>query len=245
MGPERIPKDVAAAIDECWPDGVIEEFDTDESFFYDIHAKLERDLRKIPGAALLWQTEAEHAPDYWDDDDDDELPPPGPDFQSYHVFFLAPQGQEFEFETEIEIPEEPDPLDPDGKLEIVTCPGRGWYGCCVAVSLATPFASVQFDEYAQYEDGGNSTPDPGNTFSAESGKPVDLARLHRESIGDSAFAKLENLRARIVKVLAKHGVAAVDQAILDLPAPDLKLDGDVFLEAKQLTVRDVFFFRGV
>src|ERR1022692_1130889 len=56
MDANRIPEDVAAAIEECWPDGVVEEFDTDESYFCDIHAKLERDLRKIPGASLLWQT---------------------------------------------------------------------------------------------------------------------------------------------------------------------------------------------
>jgi hypothetical protein len=69
----RIPEDVAAAIHECWPDGAIQEFDADESYFPDIHAKLERDLKKIPGAALLWQTEAEDDSIYWDDDDE---PPP-------------------------------------------------------------------------------------------------------------------------------------------------------------------------
>src|ERR1022692_2131618 len=72
MDANRIPEDVAAAIEECWPDGVIEEFDTDESYFHDIHAKLERDLRKIPGASLLWQTEAEDNSAHWDDDEDGE-----------------------------------------------------------------------------------------------------------------------------------------------------------------------------
>ena len=70
----------------------IEEFDTDESYFHDIHAKLERDLGKIPGASLLWQTEAKDNSAHWDedeDDEDDEPPPFRPDFQSYHVFFLA------------------------------------------------------------------------------------------------------------------------------------------------------------
>ena len=64
MRANRIPDHVAAAIQDCW-DGVIEEFDTDESYFHDIHAKLERDLRKIPGASLLWQTEAEDDRAYW------------------------------------------------------------------------------------------------------------------------------------------------------------------------------------
>jgi len=67
----------------------------------------------------------------------------------------------------------------------------------------------------------------------------------RKAIGKSAFQKLENLRAEIVKVLAKHGVAVLDPAVLDLPAPDLKSDSEVFLEGKKLTVGDAFFFRGV
>ncbi|HUD98217.1 MAG TPA: hypothetical protein VMR62_01490 [Bryobacteraceae bacterium] len=72
MSANRIPEDVAAAIQECWPDGVIEEFDTDESYFHDIRARLERDLGKIPGASLRWQTEEKHESDTWHDDDDDD-----------------------------------------------------------------------------------------------------------------------------------------------------------------------------
>jgi len=146
MHAKQIPDNVAAAMEECWPDGVIEEFDTDESYFHDIQAKLERDLRKIPGASLLWQTEPEDDSADWDDDDDDDEPPPSsPDFQSYHVFFLAPQGSEFEFETETEDLEEPDDFeDPDAELATVTYQGKGRRGCSVAVSLATPFATVDF-----------------------------------------------------------------------------------------------------
>jgi len=241
---QQIPEGIAAGIAECWPDGVIEEFDTDESYFHDIHAKLERDLRKIPGASLLWQTEAEDDSANWDDDDDDEPPPFSPEFQSYHVFFLAPQGSEFEFETETESPEEP--VDPDSELVAVTYPGKGWYGCSLVVSLATPFAAVEFADYAEFEDGSNSTPDPGNfAHSVATGEPVDVTASFRKAVGDGAFRKLENLSARIVKALAKHGVVVLDQAILDLPVPDLKSDSEVLLEGKQLTVEDAFFFRGV
>ena len=242
MGAQRIPPDVAAAIEECWPDGVIEEVDTDESYFHGIHARLERDLRKIPGASLLWQTEPEDHRAYWNDDD--EPPPFPPDFQSYRVFFLAPPGTEFE--TETESLEEPDPLDPGGELETVTYPGRGRYGCSVAISLAAPFAAVSFDDYAQFEDGSNFAPDRCNVaYSDETGQPVDTDAATREALGESAFAKLENLRARIVKVLAKYGVTVLEKAILNLPAPHLKSDREVFLEGKKLTVGDAFFFRGV
>jgi hypothetical protein len=246
MDANRIPEDLAAAIAECWPDGVIEEFDTDESYFHDIRAKLERDLRKIPGASLLWQTPAEDDDASWDDD---EPPPFGPEFQSYHVFFLAPQGGEFEFETETESLEEPedpeDPEDPDSEMETVTYPGTEWYGCSVAVSLASPFASVFFSEHARFEDGSIRTPDPGDfAYSDETGERVDLAASYRKVLGESAFAKLENLRARIAKILAKHGVGVLDEAVLDLPAPGLRSDSEVFM-SEPITVRDAFFFRGV
>jgi len=248
MNARRIPDDVAAAIQECWP-GVVEEFDTDESYFHDIHAKLERDLQKIPGASLLWQTEPEDDGANWDDDDDGEPHPLSPEFQSYHVFFLSPQGREFEFETETESMEEPedpeDIEDPDGEIETVRYPGTGWYGCSVVVSLATPLASVVFSDYARFEDGSTSTPDPGNrAYYSETGERVDLAAPYRKALGESAFAKLENLRARIAKVLARRGVGVLDQAVLDLPAPDLRSDSEVFM-SEPLTVRDAFFFRGV
>jgi len=225
---------------------VIEEFDTDESYFYDIQAELARDLRRIPGSSLLWQTEPADVSAHWDDDDD-EPPPFGPEFQSFHVFFLAPQGSEFEFQTETEDLEEPDDFeDPDAELATVTYQGKGWYGCSVVISLATPFAAVDLSDYAEFENGSNWTPHPGSVaYSDETGEPVDRAASLRKAVGESAFAKLENLRARIVKVLAKHGVVVLDQGILDLPAGNLKSDSEVFLEGKKLTVGDAFFFRGI
>ena len=247
MKANGIPEDVAAAIVECWPEGVIEEFDTDESYFYDIHAALELDLRRIPRASLLWQTEANDDRAYRDHDYDAEPPSSDPDFQSYHVFFLSPQGSEFEFETETDGTEEPGPLgDPDGESPTATFAGRGRHGCSVTVSLATPFAAVRFANYAQFEDGSNSTPDPGNVaYHNDTGEPVDLAASYRKDLGEPAFAKLQNLRSGIVKVLARHGVLVLDQAVLALPAPDLRSDGDVFLEGKELSVGDAFFFRGL
>jgi hypothetical protein len=64
----QIPKPVATAIKKCWPDGVVAEFETDESYFQEIHPRLERDLRNIRGAALLWQTEEPENGASWDED---------------------------------------------------------------------------------------------------------------------------------------------------------------------------------
>jgi hypothetical protein len=96
MGASQIPPDVAAAIKRCWPNGVLDEFETSESYFHEIHPALERALRNIRGASLLWQTEQESGA-RWDAGEDDE-PQRCDEWQSYHVFFLAPHGKEFHFE---------------------------------------------------------------------------------------------------------------------------------------------------
>jgi hypothetical protein len=245
----RIPDEVKAAIEGSWPDGLVEEFDTDESGFHDIHAALERDLQMIPGASLLWQTPPKDESIYRDLDDGDYEPPFEQDFQSYHVFFLSPPGGEFEFQTETEGEEAredlEDPVDPLDATVTVTYPGKGQYGCTAMVSLAAPFAAVGFCEYAQFDDGSDSIPDPANfVHFTETGEPVDDATHYREVLGEDTFRDLENLRERIAAVLAKHGLAVLDQPILDLPLPELRSDGDLFLDGT-LSVKDAFFFRGV
>ena len=71
----QIPKPVATAIKKCWPDGVVAEFGTDESYFHEIHPRLERDPRNIRGAALLWQTEEPKNGASWDEDGREDEPP--------------------------------------------------------------------------------------------------------------------------------------------------------------------------
>jgi hypothetical protein len=110
IGASQIPRAVAAAIKTCWPNGVVEEFATDESYFHDTRPTLERDLRNIRGASLLWETEEDDSSGW--DEDADGLPRASEDWQSYCVFFLAPDGKAFHFEyetDEMEEPEEPIP----------------------------------------------------------------------------------------------------------------------------------------
>jgi len=40
MGASRVPKNVAAALRKCCPDGVVEAFLTDESYFHEIRDAL-------------------------------------------------------------------------------------------------------------------------------------------------------------------------------------------------------------
>ncbi len=244
MGASRVPKNVAAALRKCCPDGVVEAFLTDESYFHEIRDALERDLSKIRGATLHWQTpEPETVPD-WDDDWDHDPLPPDDDWQSYHAFFLAPDGKEFRFEDETEGLEEPeDPEDPESEEWITaTFPGQGWIGCVVGIYLAAPFAVIDLCRYAQYEDGSTWTPQLES--SDQTGERVDPDRQYRETLGAKAFQKLEKLRSQIAEVLSKHGIELLESSVLDLPAPKLKAGEEVYLEGP-LRIRDAFFFRGL
>jgi hypothetical protein len=157
MGTSRIPEDVHAAIKQCWPDGVVHELATDESYFHEIHPRLERDLRKIRGASLRWQSEDEEGGGAgWDEDENDELPPIDA-WQSYYVFFLAPHGKEFHFACETTSVDEGD-AEEETSTE-TTYPGEGWIGCAAGVCLAAPYAVINACSYSRYEDGTTSTPD--------------------------------------------------------------------------------------
>jgi len=243
MGTSQIPTDVDAAIKQCWPDGVVEAFATDESYFHEIHQRLEWDLRHVRGASLLWQTEGEEVGARWEEGESDE-PTPNDEWQSYHVFFLAPDGGEFHFEDETAGVEEPE--DPEGKAGAeITYPGEGWIGCAAGISLAAPYADINLGSYSCYEDGTMSTPDVESfIYSGETHERVDTDQYHREILSQEAFQQLEALRRQIASILAKHRIQVLDKPVLDLRVPGLKAGTDVFLE-EPLRVRDIFFFRGV
>src|SRR5205807_449849 len=192
-----------------WPDGVVEEFATDESYFYEIHEQLEQDLREIGGARLLWQTKDNDSGSAWDDDSEHDPPPPSADWLSYHLFFLAPEDAEFQFEDEIEGLEEPDDPHAEDWME-KTFPGEGWFGCAVGISLVARFAAINLSQYSHYEDGSASTPDIESfIYSDATGERVDTDEYHREALGQKAFQKLEKLRGEIAAVLAKRRIRAL------------------------------------
>jgi hypothetical protein len=240
MSGHQIPDEVATAIKKCWPNGVLEQFDTDESYFHDVSSGLERDLRKIRGASLLWQTEDESSVSgSWDDE---ELPS-SEEFQSYHVYFLAPDGSEFQFEDETEALDEPE--DSEQENGDATYPGEGWIGCAAGICLAARYAVINLTSFSRYENGTRSTPDVESfIYSDTTGERVDTEQYYRETLSQEAFEKLAALRRAIASALAKHRIKVLDTAILGLPVPKLKASPDVFLE-EPLRVRDAFFFRGV
>ena len=233
----EIPEDLAAAIKRCWPRGVVEEFPTDESYFHEIRRQIERDLGRISGALLVWQTEEEGAGG--NDDDADEPLLSCSEWQSYHVFFLSPEGDEFRFEDETSA------HDPEDGTQI-TYPGEGRFGLALTISLAAPFAAIDASSHSWFEDGSIVFPDP--TFrlfwDEETGEAVSPNEYYRDLFGQEMFQKLEILRQAVVSIMASHRISVLDEAVLDLTVKGLKANQEVFLD-KRLRVRDAFFFRGV
>ncbi len=242
MGTNQIPKDVALAIKKCWPKGVVEEFATDESYFHQIHPRLQRDLRRIRGTSLLWQTEDEEIGAGCDRDENDG-PAPSDEWQSYYVFFLTPDGEDFQFEDETEGLEPPE--DPEQAFTETTYPGEGSIGCAAGICLAAPYAAINLSSCSHYEDGTISVPDVESfIYSDKTHGRVDTDQYHREILTQKAFQKLKALRHEIAGILAKHRIHVLDKRVLNLYVAGLKASEEVFLE-EPLRVRDAFFFRGV
>ena len=217
---------------------MVEEFATDESYFHEIHHQVEQDLSGISGASLVWQTEQPPSAN-WDDDNLDEPSLYDFEWQSYHVFFVSPNGDEFRFEAET-IGD-----DPEDETQ-TTYPGEGRYGLALSISLAGPFAAINVSSCSWFEDGGIAAPDLTFPFfwAEETGEPASGNKYHRDLLGQEMFQKLEMLRQEVVSIMASHRISVLDESVLDLPAKGLRADADVFL-GKPFRVRDAFFFRGV
>jgi hypothetical protein len=69
-------------------------------------------------------------------------------WQSYHLFFLAPDGNEFHFEDETESMEQPEDPEEEDWTE-TTYPEGGWIGCAVEICLAARFAVCQASQLAR------------------------------------------------------------------------------------------------
>ena len=129
----------------------ISQIPKDESYFHATHPRLEQDLRNIRGGTLLWQTEEEIAAG-WDNEKDE--PPSSDGWQSYHVFFLSPAGEEFHFEDETAGIEESEDPQPEAET---THPGEVWIGCAIGVCLAAPYAVINLCSYGRCDDRASQT----------------------------------------------------------------------------------------
>lgn len=227
----EIPRELVAAIKRSWPRDVVEEFDTDESYFHEIRHQIERDLRRISGVSLVWQTEDV---DRGACDDEDEALPSYSEWQSYHVFFVSPEGDEFRFEDET-IGEDPG----DGTETAFS--GEGRFGISLTISLAAPVAAIGVSSYSHYEDGGYTIPDPMSSLhmNEETGIVISANEYFRDCLGQEMFQKLEILREQITSIVALRHISVLE-SVLDLPVQSLKADQEVFV-GKPVCVRDAFF----
>ena len=88
-------RDVQDAVDRIWPDGIVEmPLDPDESYFFELHPKLSRALRRIRNTRLVCEREADGGPVWWDESDPEEDPPDEIErSRSYHTFFVSPMAK--------------------------------------------------------------------------------------------------------------------------------------------------------
>lgn len=263
MAKKRTPKhdirpDVAEAIENLWPEGVVDfapVFDSEESYFYDVEGKLGRALRKVSGGKLLFERSAEPEPDSggWDDEDDEYPPEPnrGDENRSYHLYFLSPPGKEFEHTREIEIADYDnyyedlnEEFDEDAAQEFWEnnpperlVSGRAWTGWTVAVSCLAPYAVITLGEYAEYDECPPDEPEIEPGVFNESGEQVDLEEDFRRRKGGKPYAALVKLRERIVAALEKNGISVLPREEWTKPVPGLTT-----MAEEQARVLDALFY---
>lgn len=223
-----MPRHIADAIRQAWPDGVVHMPNhSDDAPLRGTYSRLKASLPRIPETRVLYEREPQLVPS------SDE------GTRSYCLFFLSPTDGRFEFGT--------DTIEPDEDGIERRFPGQGWMGCLAAISVVAPFAAVSLDEMEVFENGSRMEPDvEPHLFSLGMGK-LDLESHFGEMVDEEGLSILRNLRAKIVRVLKRSGIAVIPEADLDRPVPWLRAGEGVLLgqAGEPITVRKAFFFRGL
>jgi hypothetical protein len=225
-----IPGHISAAIRKAWPDGVVEPFDSEESYFWKIREKLSWDIRGLGGGMLSCEREASPQRDWHNDDDAWENIPEQEPERSYHTFFLAPLGDEFTHEVESDFIDSEFPEEEDEEVETT---GTGRIGCLAAVSLVTRFGIVTLSELVEYEHRDYDEPTLG--------PPGGWDAHFKELLGAKQVKQLDKLRAEMTQVLESHRVRVLAPDVLRQTVPGLRADNEVLL-SEPITVQDTFFF---
>lgn len=236
-----LPEQLADAIHQAWPDGVIEmPVDMDDAPFWDVYPKLKASLSRIPGtAAAIYEREPQGRPQWGEASDRVDDPPDwDEESRSYHLFFLALVDKRFQFETDI--------LEPDENGVEQRFQGEGRIGCVVGISLIAPFAVVTLDEMEVFENGSRSEPGIEPHLFDLDGNKLDVEAHFREMIDNEGLAILRKLRNEVVAILMDYNIAVISEEDLDKPVPWLRAGQEVFLggTGKPITVREAFFFHG-
>jgi hypothetical protein len=227
-------KDVNDAIERLWPGALVEmNVDYEDSWFFDVQLELTRALQGLRGCSLPFEREAKGEPVWWDESNSEEDPPDGfiPD-RSYHLYFVAPDGPGFEFNTQSE-------EIIDDVAEIVN--GEGRTGWSVAVSLLAPFAVVTLGEWIVSDDGGTTEPTIETYLEDSAGNRLDPEQQFRESVDESVFSRLTAVRDKIEKILEKCGVTVLPETEWSQPVPGFRLDEGIAAPDPPRVLDTLFF----
>ena len=233
-------KSVMAAIARLWPDGrIAPAVDYEGSWFVESRPKLTRELKSIEDAQLLFEREAEGEP-LWGPDSNPEEDPPDDcvPSRSYHLYFVAPVGEAFEYTTESDSFSDAG-MDGEAQSEVVR--GAGRMGLCVAVSLLAPFGVITFGDWAQYDDGSVTEPEIELAIQDINGDLLDLEQHFLELAGEVAFTRLQSLRDEIAQRLESYGVTVLPAQEWRKPVSGPSA-GDEMMFDSPLRVLDTLFF---
>ncbi len=246
-------RDVREAIERIWPDGIVEmPFDLDESYFFELHPKLSRALRRIRSTRPTHEREAEGGPVWWEESDPEEDPPDEIERErSYHIFFVSPEGEGFTFETEAEGITESECMTADfadagwgedppvGRIS-----GSGRTGWIAAVSLLAPFAVIELGDMVAFEDGSTTEPEIESYGETVDGELIDPEKNFQKVSGARAYKTIMSLRAKIADILEGFGIAVLPAEEWRKPAPWLRGTEETLIgvNGKPVRVLDAFFF---
>ncbi len=236
-----LPKNIADAIRQAWPDGGVDISGTsDIGTLEDVYPKLKTSLSRIRGARVLYERDLRLVPDSEETSDEGHDPPDWDDgSRSYGLFFVSPSDRRFEFDTET--------IEPDDDGVERRLPGQGWVGLVVGISVVAPLAAVSLDQYEVFENGSRFEPDvEPHMFGMDGGK-LDLEAHFREMVDDEGLSILSRLRARIVRILKDSKIAVIPEEDLDLPVPWLREGEEALVgrTGRPISVRQAFFFQGL
>lgn len=233
-----LPKHIADAIRDAWPDGVIDmAVDWDDAPFWELYPKLRAAFSRIRGSVVCYEREPEGGPRWSETSNPDEDPPDWNDeSRSYWLFFVSSMDERFTFAT--------DSTEPDEEGHEERFSGEGRIGYVVAVSLVAPFAVVTLDQMEVFENGSRSEPDVDPHIFGPDGRKVDPEDYYRELVDEAGLMVLKALRPEIVRVLGQFAVGVIPEGDLERPVPWLRASKDVVV-GDPVTVRDAFFFRSV
>ena len=125
--------------------------------------------------------------------------------------------------------------------------GEGWIGWAVGISDIAPFAAVKFDQLEIFENGSRMEPDiEPHMFSLDGGR-FDWEKEWNEVVGEEVLVALKNLRAKIVQILQKAGIAVIPEVDLSRAVPWLRAGEDALIgqAGEPITVEQAFFFRSL